>query len=80
MNNNQLNNEMLNMASKKLGVTPEQLQNSAQNGELNNIMKNLPKNQADKVQEVLSDKDQLEKLLQSEKAQKLLKMLMGGKG
>ena len=80
MNNNKLNNEMLNMASKKLGISPEQLQSSAQNGELNNIMKNMPKNQADKVQEVLSDKDQLEKLLQSEKAQRLLKMLMGGKG
>ncbi len=80
MNNNQLNDEMLNMASKKLGVSPEQLKNSASQGEINNIMKNLPKSQADKVQEVLSDKDQLEKLLQSEKAQKLLKMFMGGKG
>lgn len=70
---------MLRQAAQKLGTSPEQLKNSAQNGQLNQLLSGLSSNDAATLQKVLTDKNAANKLLSTPQAQQLLKTLMGGK-
>ena len=71
-------NDLLKTASKQLGTDSETLQKAASKGDINNILKNLGKEQADKISEILSDKNKASQLLSSPKAQSLLKKFFGG--
>ena len=74
---NEKNNleNLLKKASESMGINQETAKNKKTN--VNNILSKLPQNQADKVKEILSDKEATKKLLSTPKAQELLKKLLG---
>ncbi len=74
---NEKNNleNLLKKASESMGINQETAKNNKTN--VNNILSKLPQNQADKVKEILSDKEATKKLLSTPKAQELLKKLLG---
>lgn len=76
--NNNLEN-LINTISQKLGAEPNKIKEAAQNGNVNDIIKNLNQKDAEKIQKILSDKDAASKLLSTPKAQQLLKKFMGDK-
>lgn len=72
------NNEkqvLLNLLAQRLGKTPEELQQQAQNGNLQNLLSGMDPNDAAKLQQVLSDQQAVQKLMSSPQAQALLKKL-----
>ena len=66
---------LLRQASKQLGVTPQQLKNAAQSGQLDSIITGMNAGDADKFRKVLSDPNAANRMLSSPQAQKLLQML-----
>lgn len=80
MNEKNPNNleELLKRTSESLNINTENLKNNG-NTNINNVLNKLPQNQANKVKEILSDKEATKKLLSTPKAQQLLKKLMGEK-
>ena len=66
---------LLRQASKRLGVTPQQLKNAAQSGQLDSIISGMNAGDADKFRKVLSDPNAANRMLSSPQAQKLLQML-----
>lgn len=77
--NNENFNDLLKATSKHLGTTPEELKKSAESGNLSNVLKNLDPKDAQKIQEVISDKNAADKLLSTPKARNLFKKFFGGK-
>ena len=75
-NNDELQN-LLKTAAERLGTQPDQLKQQAENGTLQNMIKNLNPNDAAKLQQVLSDKDAANRLLSTPQAQILLKKFLG---
>ncbi|HBN79927.1 MAG TPA: hypothetical protein DD433_00925 [Ruminococcaceae bacterium] len=72
------NNEkqvLLNLLAQRLGKKPEELQQQAQNGNLQNLLSGMNPNDAAKLQQVLSDQQAVQKLMSSPQAQALLKKL-----
>ena len=82
MNEDQSHNsleEMLKKASEKLGTNSENLKEAASTGNLNDLLKNIGTKEAQKVEQILSNKEAASKLLSTPKAQQLLKKLLGEK-
>ena len=77
--NNEQIQKLLKTVSERLGSNPEQLKQSAQNGKIEDAIKNLNKKDSDKIQKILSDKEATAKLLSTPKAQQLLKRFLGDK-
>ncbi|NLZ45651.1 MAG: hypothetical protein GX896_03060 [Clostridiales bacterium] len=75
MNQNQLN-ALLKMASKKLGTTPEELQNQLQNGNFQNALNNMPQKDSQKLQQALNNPQMAEKMLSTPQAQAIYKKLI----
>ena len=76
MNNTPNNKEledMLKVTASKLGVSPDQLKQSASNGNLDNLLKNSNVN--DEFQKVLNSPEAAKKMLESPQAQALIKLL-----
>ena len=48
--------KMISMAAKKLGMTPEQLKESAMSGNVDTILAKMDSSSANKVRSVMSDK------------------------
>lgn len=48
--------KMLEMAAKKLGMTPEDLKASAKSGNVDGILSKMDKSSADKVRSMMADK------------------------
>lgn len=78
-NSNQINPEMLQEVEKKTGISSEELKKAANTGDLSNLVKNLGKDNTQKIEKILSDKESAMKLLSTPKAKALLKKLLGGK-
>lgn len=72
-------NNLLNKVSEHLGQTPENLKKAMTSGDLSQSLKNISKEDAQKIQKVLTDKNLAAKLLSTPQAQKLMKDLMGDK-
>lgn len=70
---------LLNTVSNRLGKSPEELQKATQSGDISSILSNLNSKDAEKIQNVLSDKDAANKLLSSPQAQSLIKKMLGDK-
>lgn len=70
---------MLAIASKKLGVSAEELKNQLEQGKLDNALKSVPPKQAQMLKQALSDKEKTEKILNSPQAKELMRKLQGGK-
>ena len=72
-------NQLLQMASKKMGTTPEELKHKLETNNVEETLKHINKNDAAKIQQVLSNPTLAKQLLNSPQAQAILKNVMGGK-
>lgn len=68
-------NEFLQMLSKKLGQSPEEIKSSAQSGNLDTLTGNLSEEQQKKVKAILSDPEQTRKIMENPQVQALIRML-----
>ncbi|WP_293973673.1 hypothetical protein [uncultured Ruminococcus sp.] len=69
--------KLISSLSKQLGVSENQIKNAAQNGNVNDILKNADSNQTDKIKSVLNDPEKTKEILNSPQAQALIKLLGG---
>lgn len=80
---NQYNSEKMSkymdIASQKLGVSPDKLKNMAQSGNLDQVLKNLKPEDSKKLQQILSNKEATKEIFSSPQAQNLLKTLFKDK-
>lgn len=70
-------NKLISNLSKQLGVSENQIKNAAQNGDVNDMLKNADSNQTDKIKSVLNDPEKTKQILNSPQAQALIKLLGG---
>ena len=70
-------NKLISSLSKQLGVSENQIKNAAQNGNVNDILKNADSNQTDKIKSVLNDPEKTKEILNSPQAQALIKLIGG---
>lgn len=70
-------NKLISGLSKQLGVSENQIKDAAQNGNVNDILKNADSNQTDKIKSVLNDPEKTKEILNSPQAQALIKLLGG---
>ena len=70
-------NKLISNLSKQLGVSENQIKDAAQNGNVNDILKNADSNQTDKIKSVLNDPEKTKEILNSPQAQALIKLLGG---
>ena len=68
-------NKLISSLSKQLGVSENQIKNAAQNGNVNDILKNADSNQTDKIKSVLNDPEKTKEILNSPQAQALIKLI-----
>lgn len=78
-NYNQINQEMVKKVEQKLGINSEELKKAADTGDMSNLIKNIGKENTQKIEKILSDKESTMKLLSTPKAKALLQKLLGGK-
>lgn len=83
MNNaNQINpkalNALLGMASKKLGTTPDKLQQQLQNGSFDQALAGMPPSKAAKLKQALSNPKTAEKILSTPQAKAIYDKLTKG--
>ena len=76
LNNSEINN-LLNGLSQRLDTQPEVLKENIEKGNLNNILNKMNSHQAKRIQKILDNKEQSEKILNSPQAQAIIKKLMG---
>ena len=69
---------LLRVAAGKLGRDPVKLQDDLQNGRLDGLLQSLGADR-EKVTALLSDREGLAQLLQSEQVRQLLQQLLSGK-
>ncbi len=77
MPNNDELQKLLGTAAQRLGTSPQQLKQQAENGTLQQLLGRLSANDAAKLQQVLSDKDAANRLLSTPQAQMLMKKFLG---
>ena len=77
MNNNQNKNisEDVNFFLKQKGINPEHIKNTDKNA----LLKNLSPEDATKINNILNDKEMLDRLLNSDKAKSIMAKLFGQK-
>lgn len=68
-------NDLMSQLSSKLGMSPDNIKNAAQNGKVDTLLKGADKASADKVKEILGDPEKTKQILSSPQAQALIKML-----
>ncbi|MDD2417538.1 MAG: hypothetical protein PHR24_02030 [Oscillospiraceae bacterium] len=72
-------NEILEYASKKLGITKEQLASTVESDAAKKAASRLSQADIARFQSMVSDKDKLEKLLNSAQAKQLMEKLIDKK-
>lgn len=65
--------ELLRQASKQVGTSPQQLKQQVESGKMEEVMKKLPKQQAEHFQHLLNHPEQAKKLLETPQAKMLMK-------
>lgn len=70
-------NKLISSLSKQLGVSENQIKDAAQNGNVNDILKNADSNETEKIKSVLNDPEKTKQILNSPQAQALIKLLGG---
>ena len=76
INNSEINN-LLNGLSERLNTTPEQLKANLEKGNLDSVVSKMISGQAKRLQKILDNPQQSEKILNSPQAQAIIKKLMG---
>jgi hypothetical protein len=71
---------LLKYASKKLGVTPEELKKTLEGDAARKMVSKLSSDDAAKFQEVVGNKDKMEKMLQSPQAKQLIEKFLNNSG
>ncbi len=66
-------NQMLDVVSKKLGITPEKLKDALQSGDISKALSNMPKKDAEKLNALLSNPEAVRKAMNSKLAQDIKK-------
>ena len=79
MANNNNYDKMLEMLSKRMGTDPSNLKAAAQKGSVDSLMRSMKPEDAQKIQNILQNKSELERIMKSEQAQAILKHLSEGK-
>lgn len=83
MNNLNLSPEklemLLNLVGQKTGASPDQLRQQLEQGNFNDTIGKMNPQQGQMLNSLLSNPKMLEQLLNTPKAQQLLRTLMGGK-
>lgn len=72
-------NQLLNLAGQKMGTDPMKLKAQLEQGAFSDVLGKLPKGQGEMVSSMLNNPAALEKMLNTPKAQQMLKDLMGGR-
>jgi uncharacterized protein YpuA (DUF1002 family) len=79
LKNNKLTSDQLRAlvqyASNKLGVTPEQLSKTIEGDQAQQLASQISQADMSKFQALVGDKDKLDKILESPKAQKMIEKL-----
>ncbi len=76
MNENNVN-KLISKLSKQLGVTEDQIKDSAQSGNINELLKNGDASRNRKIEEILNDPEKTRQVMNSPQAQAILKLLNG---
>ncbi|MGN0476997.1 MAG: hypothetical protein ACI4HM_06625 [Ruminococcus sp.] len=76
INNSEINN-LLNGLSERLNTTPDQLKANLEKGNLDSVVSKMSSGQAKRLQKILDNPEQSEKILNSPQAQAIIKKLMG---
>ena len=71
--------KMLEMLSKRMGTDPSNLKSAAQKGSIDSLLRSMKPEDAQKIQSLLQNKSELERIMKSEQAQAILKHLSEGK-
>ena len=69
--------QLLQAASKKLGVPPEQLKNELESGKYDKVLKNMSQKDSAMLQKVMQNPKMVEKLISSPQAKALYQKLSG---
>ncbi|MDO5123513.1 MAG: hypothetical protein Q4D44_02470 [Eubacteriales bacterium] len=67
--------EILRDISKNLGQSPDEIRNSAESGNVDSLLKKLPKEQRDKVNSILQNPEETRKILENPQVQALIRKL-----
>ena len=70
--------KMLEMLSKRMGTDPSNLKAAAQKGSVDSLIRSMKPEDAQKIQNILQNKSELERIMKSEQAQAILKKLSEG--
>ncbi|MBQ8057769.1 MAG: hypothetical protein IJ275_05480 [Ruminococcus sp.] len=77
MANNEQINSLINQLSQRLNADSNEVRAALQKGNLDKVLSNMDKKQADKIGAILSDPEESKKILSTPQAQALIKKLMG---
>ncbi len=69
--------KMLEMASKKLGTSPDKLKSAIEKGSFDGVLGNLSKEDTQKLMQVMNNPELREKLMKSPEAMALFKKMAG---
>lgn len=69
--------EIIDMLSKKLGTSAQDIEASAKEGKVENLIGKLSPAQQEKVRNLLSDPNETKKLLENPQVQSLIRKLQG---
>ena len=69
--------QLLQAASKKLGVQPEQLRSELESGKYDKVLKNMSQKDSAMLQKVMQNPKMMEKLISSPQAKALYQKLSG---
>jgi hypothetical protein len=72
-------NGLLEVVSKKLGMSPQQLRSDLEAGKFDNAMKSMSPSEAAKFQQAVQNPQMVEKLMSTPQAKALYQKLTGGK-
>jgi response regulator of citrate/malate metabolism len=70
---------LINMVSKKMGTSSDELKKDLQKGNINKLTKGMSAEDSAKLKQALANKDLTQKILSSPEAQELMRKLSGKK-
>ena len=68
-------NELYQSLSQQLKLSPEEIQSSAENGDVTGLTRHMDSDRAQQVERILQDPDKTREILNSPQAQALMKLL-----
>ena len=69
--------QLVSELSRKLGKNPAAVKKNAQSGNIENLLDNMDKKQADKIKGILNDEEKTRQLMNNPQVQALIRKLTG---